>query len=568
MNSIGKIVDQKYEILTEIGRGGMSVVYLAMDRRLNKQWAIKKIECSSLDQDNKIAIDSLLKEANLMKKLDHPMLPRIVDIIDEDGCIYIVMDFIEGKTMEFLLEKTGPQSEKYVVNCAKQLCEALQYLHTRKPSIIYRDMKPANIMVKPDGNLRLIDFGIAREFKENQSKDTVCLGTRGYAAPEQFAGKGQTDIRTDIYCLGVTLYQMLTGKCPSDYPYTIYPIRHWNPGLSKGLEKIIEKCTQSDPVNRYQNCRELLYDLNHYEEVDRDFLVMQRKKLGVFFSSVMVTSLCLLSGFTFDKYYKNGNEERYQSMLDQAQITTDQQKKIELYEEALTLFGDRKEPYQEMIKAFKSDDGKFTIEEEKTLLKYYQKNKKELEENESDYIGLLYDIGKLYWFYYDYGQSEDNFYTRSVAALPWFEDILTMEENPEIQYENYEISRIYYEIGMFHRDYSTYVREAKVQEKANDYWKQMNDLAEYLVEHKDEDELLLWEGYRMIVDSMNTYMGKFLNCGIDENEIKNLCGNIKNQISYLEATDEMTLEIRESILQQLESDIPEKMEIANRRRKE
>ena len=125
-----------------------------------------------------------------------------------------------------------------------QICEALEYLHTRKPAIIYRDMKPSNVMLKPDGNIKIIDFGIAREYKEQSLADTVSLGTKGYAAPEQFGGKGQTAARTDVYCLGVTLYHLVTGHSPCDPPYEIYPIRHWNPQLDPGLEAVIEKCTQ------------------------------------------------------------------------------------------------------------------------------------------------------------------------------------------------------------------------------------------------------------------------------------------------------------------------------------
>ena len=127
-------------------------------------------------------------------------------------------------------------------------------------------MKPANVMLQPNGHIKLIDFGIAREYKEQNLADTISLGTKGYAAPEQFGGKGQTDPRTDIYCLGVTLYHLVTGKNPCEPPYELYPIRHWNPDLSAGLESIILKCTQMNPQDRYHSCAELLYALQHYEE--------------------------------------------------------------------------------------------------------------------------------------------------------------------------------------------------------------------------------------------------------------------------------------------------------------
>ena len=278
----GEIIDGKYEVLSEIGRGGMSIVYLAMDKRLNKQWAIKEFRKDKDDQSRKIALEALLKEANLMKKLDHPTLPRIVDIIDQDSTVYIVMDYIEGESLNKVLDVYGAQPQDAVIEWAKQLAEVLDYLHTRKPPVIYRDMKPANIMLKPDGTIRLIDFGIAREYKEGKDGDTTSIGTRGYAAPEQFGDKGQTDARTDIYSYGVTLYHLLTGKNPAEPPYELYPIRHWNPNLSSGLEWLIQKCTQLNPGDRFQSCAEILYVLNNLEKFEGAYKNKQKKKIRVF----------------------------------------------------------------------------------------------------------------------------------------------------------------------------------------------------------------------------------------------------------------------------------------------
>ena len=135
--------------------------------------------------------DCGIAEANMMKKLDHPCLPRIVDIIDRKNVIYVVMDYIEGEPLSKILEKYGAQPQETVIEWAKELAGVLEYLHMQDPPIIYRDMKPANVMLQPNGHIKLIDFGIAREYKEQNVEDTVSLGTKGYAAPEQFGGKGQ-----------------------------------------------------------------------------------------------------------------------------------------------------------------------------------------------------------------------------------------------------------------------------------------------------------------------------------------------------------------------------------------
>ena len=323
MAAIGSVIDGKYEILKLVGKGGMSKVYLAMDKRLNKQWAVKEIQKNARDKNNLVVVQSAIAEANMIKKLDHPTLPRIVDIIDNGNVIYIVMDYIEGESLSKVLEREGAQPQEQVIEWAKELCEVLQYLHTRKPPIIYRDMKPANIMLKPDGSLKLIDFGIAREYKDQNIEDTVSLGTKGYAAPEQFGGKGQTDARTDIYCLGVTLYHLVTGQNPCEPPYELYPIRHWNPSLSAGLEAIIQKCTQLNPVDRYQSCAELMYALDHYEEADESYKNLQKSKLKKFVISASATLACVLIGCGFLIANSADQNKKYNNYVATGQTAAD-----------------------------------------------------------------------------------------------------------------------------------------------------------------------------------------------------------------------------------------------------
>ena len=177
----GSVVDGKYKILNVIGRGGMSVVYLAMNERVNRQWAVKEIR-----KQDAYHLYANKREIEMMKKLNHPHLPGIVDVIENRDALLIVMDYIEGRSLQDLLDEYGAQPREKVLMWAKQLCDTLAYLHGRKPAIIYRDMKPSNVMLKPDGNVMLIDFGAAREYRAGEGKDTISLGTRGYAAPEQY----------------------------------------------------------------------------------------------------------------------------------------------------------------------------------------------------------------------------------------------------------------------------------------------------------------------------------------------------------------------------------------------
>lgn len=288
MAETGKILVDKYEIIEEIAQGGMSRVYRAIDKRLKKPWAIKEINLETKGIHQEVFEQSIMKEMELLKGLDHQALPRIIDIIKEENYIYIVIDYIDGETLGDRLKKQGAQPQETVIEWALQLCQVLTYLHSRTPQVIYRDIKPSNIMINREGKLKLIDFGAARETKEENEEDTTYLGTKGYAPPEQFGGNGQTDPRTDIYSLGVTLYHLVTGKNPCHPPYEIYPIRKWNSSLSIGLEEIIKKCVQLSPNKRFQTCEELEYALLHYKEADKREKRKKRYFLAVLISGVMI----------------------------------------------------------------------------------------------------------------------------------------------------------------------------------------------------------------------------------------------------------------------------------------
>ncbi len=188
------------------------------------------------------------------------------------------MEYIEGTSLDKILSQKGTCSQADVIKWGCQLCDVLNYLHSRSPSIIYRDMKPANIMLKPDGDIVLIDFGMAREFKAYNNHDTTHLGTHGYAAPEQYNGNRQTDARTDIYSLGVTLYHLVTGHDPCLPPYGLTTLPST---LSPKLDQIIKRCTALQPESRYQTVAELKNDLENIsntQKIQVDFATPEKKK--------------------------------------------------------------------------------------------------------------------------------------------------------------------------------------------------------------------------------------------------------------------------------------------------
>lgn len=550
MAVVGQTIDDKYEILKLIGQGGMSKVYLAMDKRLNKQWAIKEIEKKAKDKNNEIVIQSAIAEANLIKQLDHPAIVRIVDIIDNGNVIYIIEDYIEGETLSSILENNGAQPQELVIEWAMQICEALEYLHTRKPPIIYRDMKPANVMLKPDGNIKVIDFGIAREYKDQSLADTVSLGTKGYAAPEQFGGKGQTDARTDVYCLGVTLYHLLTGQNPCEPPYEIYPIRHWNPQLSAGLEAIVQKCTQLNPEDRYQSCAELLYALHHYEEYGAAYRARQKRKLNTFIATAAACVLCLIIGvFGLFMRTQTNNADYTQNIL-QAEKASTTEEKLTYYSTAVDIKPLVMDAYLGMVDAVK-DDAAFSTDEETTIKKKLNANIASLR-GEEGYANLAFEVGKLYWYYYDYGKTEtaDNQITRMKSAIQWFEDAVEYGSESD---DFYTMAKIYSDIGKFNRDITLNIEEASDKGKYEPYWSNMQELVTMISNNSDESEIIELEVYKLSMYSIETYARKFKADGITQSDMTTLFQSVKTAANNVATTSDKTEQLKNDVINRFDA---------------
>ncbi len=253
----------RYRILTQVGTGGFGAVYKARDTLAAGQGtdiiAIKQVNLRGLTPQEIIeATDGFHREVLLLSNLEHVNLPRIYDSFTDPEHWYLVMDFIEGETLEQYLRNTTPGSSPAksrtlpldeVFSIALQLCHVLHYLHTRQPPIIFRDLKPANVMRAPEENLYLIDFGIARHFKPGQAKDTMPFGSPGYAAPEQY-GKAQTTPQSDIYSLGALLHQLLSGEDPAETPFRFTPLRLYGTAGLAELEALLMRMVDMDPGKR------------------------------------------------------------------------------------------------------------------------------------------------------------------------------------------------------------------------------------------------------------------------------------------------------------------------------
>ncbi len=251
----GHVLHERYTINSLLGQGGMGAVYKVQDGHFDGRiLAIKELVPGSLSaQKLSNAVAQFQTEAHLLANLTHPHLPRIYDSFTEDERWYLVMDYIEGQTLESYLSHmpAGRLSLDTTLAIGIQLASVLNYLHTRPTPIIFRDLKPLNVMITPDSDVFLIDFGIARIFKPGQEQDTDTYATLGYAAPEQYSAQ-QTTPRTDIYSLGVLLHRMLSGYEPkqSIIPYALEPLQEYLPQIPPDLSQLVAHMTALQPEER------------------------------------------------------------------------------------------------------------------------------------------------------------------------------------------------------------------------------------------------------------------------------------------------------------------------------
>lgn len=264
-----KMISDRYEILDNLGEGGMADVYLAMDTILNRKVAVKILR-GELSSDP-IALVRFQREANAASKLNHPNVVDVYDVGEYQNKHYIVMEYVGGKTLKQLLSQRGALHKEEAVNIMKQLTSAVEHAHQN--NIIHRDIKPQNVMVKDDGTVKMMDFGIALAHDAVQlTQSDAVLGSAHYLAPETTRGEPATN-QIDIYALGIVFYELLTGSVPfkGDNPVQIAmrhlreevpSVREFNPTLPQSIENIIIKATAKNRAFRYKTARQMLYDLN------------------------------------------------------------------------------------------------------------------------------------------------------------------------------------------------------------------------------------------------------------------------------------------------------------------
>lgn len=339
MLEINSIFEGQFQIIKIIGKGGMGVVYLAEDIDDHSQWVIKE---EFITNDNR---KLLISEVEIMEKLTYPAFPKLRSWLQIGEYLYIIMEHIEGRTLEYVIQNRKRIEETQVLSWFMQLCDILIYLHSLEPPIVYRDLKPSNIMLESSGRIRLIDFGIAQEYRDKNARAEIVAFTRGYAAPEQYDSRYSLDVRTDIYGLAVTMHYLLTGKNPNQPPYNFQPARKLCPSVSYAIEFILKKCLQPNPDKRYDNASQLMHDLKRVEELDRELRRRERRRRLLAASAVMVILLSAMLIYVFNLNNRRQAIEGYYLNISQARTADSLEEAQEYLSEAIKVEPDNPEAY-------------------------------------------------------------------------------------------------------------------------------------------------------------------------------------------------------------------------------
>lgn len=534
MLEIGSVIDGKYKILHLIGHGGMSNVYLALNEKANKQWAVKEVRRDG-GKDQEVIRQNLIAETSILRTLRHPNLPSIIDVIQEEDSFLILMDYIEGITLSKKLAVEGAQKEEDVVKWAMQICNVLGYLHSMDPPIIYRDTKPSNIMLKPDGDVVLIDFGTARVYKDTADEDTSWLGTKGYAAPEQFGGQGQTDARTDIYNLGATMYHLVTGHNPAKYPYEIFPIRKWNKNLSSGLEAIILKCTKQNPEERYQNCAELMYALEHYLEMEDGYTKKQNRRLAAFITTLAAAAACFIGSTLVGRAAGNMTSQTYSNYIKNAEMATSDEQMKEQYLEAVHLNPSLSQAYTAILDKVFLKDGIYTKEEAEEMLSILNSpsadgtNEMSLMRNGQEYEEFAYRMGLAYFYYYEGSGNKP-------MSQPWFAIAKDsdLEELKKVRAERFCKIAEYY-ASLSNRD-----KAGDNTVSYKEYWNDLTTLTDGNIV-KSDNERTAFVMYREVAYQLIMHANEFRRAGVPKTDMQAVLENIEIHLEDFNV-DEMNIE--------------------------
>lgn len=519
MAAIGDIIGGRYKILEEIGRGGMSIVYLAMDTELKSNWVLKEIRRSK----NESKYEKALREARLMSEFKCRGIPLIVNILEYDNSqlAYIVMEYIPGKSLQDIMKaRKSALPMEFVVHAAIAISDILHYLHTSDPPVVHRDIKPANIIyVEKDKTFWLLDFGEAKLLSSDTLRDEKATGTPEFMAPEQHSerqgGRQSSNQLSDIFSLGASMFYMVTGQIStrSKINNQYYSILDIDNKASPTLNKIVEKCMMIVPEARYENVLELknaLIDCTEEAIKGRKAAIKNIRRCAF----VLTSSVLMLVGGIGFKIAATAQDNRsYENLIHSASSQSgDINKKIDDALAAIELKPEEIEPYAVLRELYESD-GQFTIDEEAKFQAVITPNKSSLQKS-SDYSVFAYQVGTMYLIYYT--EPSESY----IKAIDWFSDVKN----------NYQdAADVYLSIGQFDRDIT---KKLSTGEEGGEFIKQWNSLENALsIAENQNNELLHMTICRKVISAMDEYCMKFKKDGVSKDDMTNMLQRIETHIA-------------------------------------
>lgn len=500
----------RYRVEELIAEGGMSKVYKVRDMRVGVIRAMKEIDTSD------DYLFAAYTETQILKSVNYPTLPGITDIVRTEKSYCVVMDFIEGKNLRDIVKENGKFSEKEAIRIACQILDTLIYLHGRKPPIVYCDLKPSNVMITKQGDLKMIDFGISGIYEQGFQKNK--FATKEFAAPETISGNVCNE-RSDIYSFGCTLKYLL----PED--------------ISLGMKYYLSICMAHDPKDRFESAAVALRELKKTELLNMGYMDSVKRKIGRTVFCLIMFFLSTAGTVLSEQYKKRIEKAEYETLVKEATQSFDAKTRMEKLEELIVLDTDE-EWYLKYFDEIKSD-AVFDDKEAEKIEDIIERDEGILTEK-GLYCKTSQTIGELYLFYYP----EDNGNEKYKRAAMWFEKC--REKGGETE--------TYYEVCRFLSDIGTMILEGKDHGMYEKYFAGIKKLVYADFSGDEYTQMLIYE---LAADSVYAYGSDFYREGVKADEMRNMLERIRSFAGDENDHGSEAEKIREKVIKRIDEAVSE-----------
>lgn len=526
----GDVVAGKYRLLKPLGKGGEGSVWLAVHLQTEQFWAVKEIPKSGNGRE--------FHELDMLKKLHHPSLARILDVVEEGEAVCLIMEYIRGRNLSRLVKERGRMTPEQALEAGCQICRVLQYLHSRPSPVYHLDMKPSNLILEKSGRLVLVDFGAAKK-PLSQSRQEESRGTDGFAAPEQYDPRGCVDARTDLFGMGATLYFLVSGV-----RYSEALSKSRIPGCPEPLEHILKKCLRKNPEERFENSRQLERSLCRLKRK----LAWERKRIRFWWAVLLAVASAGLAWREIPREFFQQAEENwnYEKLLSEA-YCTGREESFSYYQKAVFLEPGRKEAYLQFVEEADSD-ACFSREEEQALrillhtipTGQAETNEEQLAKTPEEYGPFAVRLGMAYWYDYEGEEGRKLGTGWFRKAVKQWEEGLSKNLERSGETENWAVqAEIFAHMGSY---YESLGKETEEKSHAGAYWEDLEKLLEQEV-MKEENPVTELRFYQEAVNQILFLSEELRTAGISREQQKETLRAIRQKTE--QTKERLKKELRE-----------------------